>query len=64
MLSGSEFHNLAAMTRKARSVAKCGVCVAGTTRAAVGAEHSLGLGRRSDTSVTGQVAWTKTMETE
>jgi len=48
--SGSEFHSLAAMTGKARSPSvECHV--AGTTKAAVDAERSLCLGRRSDTLV-------------
>ena len=47
MSSGSEFHNLAAITGKARSLSvECHV--AGTTKAAVDAECSPCLGRRSD----------------
>jgi len=50
MSSGSEFHSLAPMTGKARSPSvECRV--AGTTKAAVDAERSLYLGRRSDTLV-------------
>jgi len=48
--SGSEFHSLAPMTGKARSPSvECRV--AGTIKAAVDAERSLCLGRRSDTVV-------------
>ena len=50
MSSGSEFHSLAPMTGKVRSPSvECRV--AGTIKAAVDAERSLCLGRRSDTLV-------------
>ena len=48
MSPGSVFHNLAAITGKARSPSvEC--CVTGTTKAAVDAERSFCLERRSDT---------------
>jgi len=50
MSSGSEFHSVSPMTGKAWS--PCVEChVAGTIKAAVDAERSLCLGRRSDTLV-------------
>jgi len=51
MSSGSEFHNLAAMTGKPGRSPSVECRVAGTIKAAVDAEHSLCLGRRSDTLV-------------